>query len=457
VVTLFFFVELFYTYTCHFKYNCIAYPGNQKKGIIMNTKIRMLRAFLLMLATLSTLHAFDNFHFYRASYFVGEPRFEKEGLGSFDVIFGAGATDKARGVCGTKTCLLNIHGFHNMHLLGANIPNLDLTNPIDITLSELAMLPANGTFGQLFFKGHFSIQELILQYTQNLHCGFYVQVGLPFRHIAISNVSFTDLSPCGNTFPNATTPIWQTFLSLFYPTMARYGLNTCGVNERGIGDLSAYIGWAFTSQENEVLDFVDNDFKIGVLFPTGFVPNICNVFAIPLGYGGHIGIPLQWNLSFGACNWMTLGGHLGAIAFLPKTRQLHLKTDINQNGFIKLAQGCAEIQRGALWHTGVYFKADHVCRGFSFLMGYTYAQQRADVLCPSNSTLFDATIVNSDTLFKGWNMSTLNFIFEYDFTQEYAWCGPRAGLFYNAQIAGKRTFDTSIAGATFGLDICWDF
>ena len=58
-------------------------------------------------------------------------------------------------------------------------------------------------------------------------------------------------------------------------------------------------------------------------------------------------------------------------------------------------------------------------------------------------------------MLKSWNMHTVNFVAEYDFTKEDAKVGNRIGLFYNLQFAGKRTFNTNIAGGTYGLDIGW--
>lgn len=59
---------------------------------------RLSIAKLLLCASLTwgCLIAFDNFHFYRASYFVGEPRFTKPGLASLDIIAGGGSTCQGR-------------------------------------------------------------------------------------------------------------------------------------------------------------------------------------------------------------------------------------------------------------------------------------------------------------------------------------------------------------------------
>ena len=105
-------------------------------------------------------------------------------------------------------------------------------------------------------------------------------------------------------------------------------------------------------------------------------------------------------------------------------------------------------------HTGLYVKADHVGHNVSVTAAYSYATQQKSHLTPCNNQL-DCGIINSDTMLKGWNMHTLNFLAEYDFAREGKSIGNRIGLFYNLQVAGARVFDTNIFGGTYGIDISW--
>lgn len=412
---------------------------------------------LLALCTLS-LHSFDNFHFYRASYFVGEPRFIKPGLGSFDFYLASGGTCRARDCVGCgKTCLLNIYGLHNMHDLGVNVPCKDLSDPVDIVLTNLALVPSRAGFGQLLFKGDFSIAEAIIQFTQNFTRGFFMQIGLPLRRMSISNVNFTDCSPHDDLYPNINTPAWQAFLNMFPAILAKYNLYIGNTTSMGIGDASFYLGWAYSYTDTEVIDYVDTEFKIGVYAPTGKERNQQEAFSLPTGYDGHVGIPIQFNAAVGSYDWVTLGMHAGGIAFLDKKKNVRIKTALSQNGFIKLACAQACVKKGNIWHAGGFFKADHFCRGLSFVLGYTFAQENKSRVSPLHAELCNQTIVNSDGPLLGWSMHTVHFIFDYDFTQEDAFMGSHFSLFYNWQVAGKRTFNTSMAGGQLGLDFSWTF
>lgn len=417
----------------------------------MNKALALLALFPLFVN--HSLAAFDNAHFYRATYFFGEPRFERKGLNTWDITVAHGSTCQSRDERGHKTCLLNLYGNNNMQQLGVGVPCKDLTNPVDIALTNLSLLPARDDFAHLIFNGKFSITEANIFFTQNFTSGFFVQAELPIRDLRISRIQYRDLSPCDGIFPNASTPEWQTFLNLFPEILAKYNLSIAGVHEKGIGDFTLLFGVTRNYQETEILDYIDTTFKFGFLFPTGKVRNEHDVFSLPLGYNGHYGFPVTFDASLGMCDWMTFGMHLEVIPFLNKAQNIHMKTSTLQSGMIKLAQGCACIQQGPLWEAGLYAKADHLCRGFSLIFAYIFDRKSPDKISPRDDAAFPGDALCSDEMFKGWQMHTLNFIAEYDFTKENATFGPRIGLFYNLEVGGKRVFNTSMVGGSFGVDV----
>lgn len=416
-----------------------------------------LASLCLSLALISGLRAIDNPHFYRATYFYGEPRLGKNNLSSWDVTLAHGSTNQGRNGNGGKTCLLNIFGHNNMLALGEGVPCKSTTDPLDIALINLARLPSRGTFGQLIFNGTFSITEANIFFTHNFNCGLFVEAHMPIRNLQLSDICFKDLSPTDATCPNINTPEWQTFLTLFPQILHKYGLSLASIHHKGFGDASFLLGQTWNYQETEELDYIDFTIKGGILIPTGSTQNENLVFDIPLGYNGHIGIPLSLDLSFGCYDWLTFGVHGGILPFLHRLHTLRLKTNVNQNGFIKLAKGCASVRPGTIFEAGGYIKADHLCRGLSLLFAYSYARQNGTTVNPRSTGIFVPDVVCTDQLYRGWNMGTLNFIAEYDFSKEGCIFGPRVGLFYNRIINGKRIFDTNMVGGSLGLDIALCF
>lgn len=404
----------------------------------------------------ATTQAFDNPHFYRASYLFSEPRFQRNLLTSFDVTLGGGSTDKARNQNHKTVPLLNIIGLHSMHELGVNVPNKNLADPRDVILTQLALTPARDKFATFSICGNFSIFEADFSYIQNTYYGIFVQAYLPVRKLEIKDIKFVDLSPTDNTFPNKKTPIWQAFLQQFDSILQRYELSKESTDQTGTGDLTFFVGWTHNYQETKLLDFVDITLRLGVLAPTGKTRDEDEIFSLPLGYNGHWGIPFVADAAIGFYDWLTLGAHLQTMFFAKRTAEVRMKTGPQQRGLIKLAKGLAEIDKGAVWNAGGYVKADHFASGLSITLGYSFASQNSDSLCPCKPNEFDPNIVNSDEILQGWKMHTINLFVEYDFTEQDSRFGPRLAFLYNAQVGGKRVFKTNILGGNIGLDIAWD-
>ncbi|MCL5876138.1 MAG: hypothetical protein M1114_06735 [Candidatus Dependentiae bacterium] len=426
----------------------------------------LLNFFLIPCFFLSYTIAIDNHHFYRASNLFPvyhEPRFEECWLNSFDFTIGAGSTHKSKIGCNSyETCtpLLDLCGSYDMQALGYNLPNKNITNPVDLALINLSLVPERTDFATLSYGGKFSIIEANFFFTQNFKSGMFFQLHFPVRSMKITDVAFTDLSPVDSIYPNINTPAWQNFLALYPNAFAqRFNLNICGTRSTGIGDLSMLLGWTRNYEETEILDFIDFTIRFGVLIPTGKKANINNVFSLPLGYNGHVGIPITFDIAFGSCDWFTVGAHLGAMPFAHTTNKVRVKTSGQQSGLIRLDTICAKIHGGMLWDATGYLKADHICAGLSLLVGYTYAHKQANAFKQISENTTNPIVhcfPECDLINSGWTMQTLHLLAEYDLLHECS-VTPRVGFFYNHPITGKHIFKTGMVGGTAGIDFTVQF
>ncbi|HXW86309.1 MAG TPA: hypothetical protein VEK38_03115, partial [Candidatus Bathyarchaeia archaeon] len=404
---------------------------------------RFLILFLLMFPTAQ--QCYDNPHFYRATNFFPEPRLEKDWLFSFDATFGGGGTKHSTDAHRHTVPLLDTFGLTRAQDIGIGVPNKNLANNLDLILIELSRTPGRSTFGTFSVTGKFSILELNMQLYQNFCHGFFFNAHLPVRRFSTHDTAFVDLSPNDDIYPNKNTFIWQEFLVSFNAILQRYNLSANNVTQTGAGDLTMYLGWTSNYQESDVLDFIDFTFKAGVLAPTGKAKNEAELFSLPFGYNKHWGIPISAACSMGTCDWITIGGYGEVIFFFPRTRFIRLKTSSRQQGIIKLASGPVKVHEGLVWHAGGYFKADHVICGFSCGFGYSFASQHRTTL-DTKSQLFPYALINDDESLHGFQMQVVHLFVEYDFATEDRLFGPRAGLFVNAQVSGKRTYKTSVGG-----------
>ena len=436
-----------------------------KKGSRMNQRIRFLCSIILITAT--TVLAYDNAHFYRATNLFFEPRIDRNAMTTFDFFFQAGSTKKGWNQNHHKVPLFDIYGTNNMHELGVGVPDKDESNVYDLILTQLALSQSRcststdscktiSEFATYSIGGEFSILEGIISIMQNIKYGFFFHFHFPIRRLKVSNIAFCDISPTDNVCPNINTPIWQTFKNNFNAILTRYGLSRDPYCDTTIGDITALVGWTHSFQNTEILDFVDTTIKVGVLIPSGDEKNENFIFSVPSGYNKHIGAVIDADFAFGAFDWLTLGSHFDVLIFADKTRTVRMKTGLYQSGVIKLAKDKAKEQKGTMWQAGAYIKADHFFQGLSLLFGYSFVGKNRDYLTPCDTDKYPPSTVNTDEMLFDWKMHTINIWLEYDFTKENGLFGPRVSFYYNRPIGGKRVFTTDMFGGNIGLDIAWD-
>lgn len=419
------------------------------------------KSIILLMLGYSLVFAVDNPHFWRATNFLPqlyEPRFAYNWLSSVDISVGAGSTRHGRNNMGDTVALLDIYGTFNGQALGINVPGKNMTNPGDLIMTQLTILPTNDGFAHVSFGGTFKLIEANFCVAQNFGCGFFLQAHFPVRKMELTDISMTDLSPvdCDNG-PNINTPTWQSFLALIPSILTKYQLSIAGYNKTGVGDLTILCGWTNNYEETQEIDYFDTTFRMGVLFPTGRKRNIDIAFDIANGYDGFYAIPITFDIAAGWYDWFTLGMHIGTMPFIKEHRLMRLKTDLNQEGFIKLAMGTASVHQGTIWEANAYVCADHVLCGLSFLAGYSFATQNKWYVSPDDTFLFPEIVVNSDEQFSGWKMHTINLLLDYDFaTYDHPWY-PHLGFFYNVVIGGQRIFNTNVGGIEFGVNIGCSF
>lgn len=412
-------------------------------------------AALLLFLTLHTiLHSYDTGHFYRAQYLWPEPRFERPWMSSFELSFAQGTTKKGYNSHGKKVSLLDIDGIYNIPALIENYPNT--TNPYNALLEDLNNLPSNGTFGMLSYHGTFHIIEGMIHGYQNLNHGFFIHGHIPIRYFLTDEIKYVDLSP-EDGFPNKNTPEWQLFLKNSTAIFNSYGIYPQKNVAYGMGDFSLLLGWTKNYQNTTTWDYVDIAAQWGVLFPTGKRASLKNPFSIPLGYDGFWGCPILFDAACGIFDWLTFGCHLSALFLFNKDKHYRIKVAENQSGLIKLNSTDCCVDPGTVWSIDLYTKADHLVRGLSLFIGYSYTMRERTVLQSALNFESYIRIINTDPFYDGWDMHTIHCILEYDFAQHPDDKMPRVGIIGNFPVAGHKIYNTIMSGLYLGIDLNWRF
>lgn len=177
------------------------------------------------------------------------------------------------------------------------------------------------------------------------------------------------------------------------------------------------IGWGINYDIIPYLDFIDLMIRSGFIAPAHAPLNPLVQMEPIYGYQKW-GIPCSLDVSCGFCEWMLFGFHT-SICYIP--------------------------HNSTVWHIEPYFKADHLLRGFSFWIGYSYTG--ADSHRDTSSIFF--------THKKNWHMHTMHYGIEFEIIQYEFPLHPRLGAYYNQYVGGINIFEQSHIGITAGLDIIW--
>jgi hypothetical protein len=397
------------------------------------------------------LQAIDNPIFYRSALFSGEPRLSRNYLHSIAINFLGGQSNCARNSNKKKVPLLDIYGVQNMKDISLGVSDLSSTNHLDALLIQLPTLSNDPCFGKLSWRGHLNIFEVNFDALCNFDNGFFIRWYSPLRKVSLEGIRYTDLSsPADQQIPE-----WSNFLRLLTPTMSQYHRSLEPIERSGFDNLSFFLGYTKNYTNTTHLDFIDMTGIAGIVVPTGKQTDHHRVFDIPLGYNNHYGVRLWADCSFGAFDWLTLGAHADVICFIPQWKRMSIKTAPSQQGFIKLAAATVKSMPHPLVTANVFFKADHLIHGFSFLFAYTYTQKFNDRISLCNSS-YNTCIANTDKQLQGWNMHTFNAAFEFDFAS----CrsnGPRIIFSYNHIITGRSIINTDTVQGSFNFDYVWQY
>lgn len=395
-------------------------------------------------------------HFFRASWYPTEPRFERTVLKTIELPIRYGSSDTAYNCHGNKTNLFDLYGTHALAQASKGVTGMSADNPTDklfLDLTQEASISHDPLFGTLSFSGKKHIAEFIFKLEQNFYRGLFLTVYVPTRIQKINSVQWHDL-----TAPEAITPTWTSIKNDLQNLLCqRYGISLKQQHDYS-SECDGYIlfGWTHNNEATTTFDFIDTTFQTGFLIPGNH--SACNRYFplnLPSSTYGHWGFPVRAAISGGLFEWLTLGGSFDATFYAPEHHTIRLKTAPDQRGLILFDNGQVKLHQGTLWNASTYLKFDHISQAASLMLGYSYAKKTSDTLCACNER-FAHSIINSDPRYRGWNMHTFHFVGEYDFSQEDKRFGPRIGLFYDKILAGESILKNSMVGGLIGLEVALD-
>lgn len=402
----------------------------------------------ILLCTVVSLEA-SHYH-YAAPTYPFATRFERAGLFSIHGSVLHSSTKKAKNSSGENVDLFQMHGSDQLHLLGKNNQNNNLTDAQKTLLDNLWHVVAPAGYATLTRTGSITYTGGTLNTALNLTDQFFIGAEIPFYKIAIKQLSVVDSTP-----ENLKDADWLAVYNNLNAICTNSGINLTDIYETGAGDAQIYCGWTRSADDLDNLDFLDATIKCGFLAGNAKAKDENKAFAIPMGYDKHKGAFISFDTAFGFGNYFSFGFHINQLFLFKKNKLMRLSTAEGQSGFIKLSSYKTERAMGNLYEVGGFARGE--LSVFSLSLGYIYGHKGDDLLTTDNSTLFPSDIINSDPFTKGWSMHTLHLGLDIDLTKEDNSFHPQFSVFYNHIVQGKRVFLNHTYGGQVGCMLTMDF
>lgn len=393
--------------------------------------------------------------FFHTPSFWGTPRIAKDHLWSYDVRVTGDKTRDGFNRNGHEVNVFQIYGPEDLRYAAQGVDQEILNRVPKSILNDLPTSTSIAPFGRVLFSGALSVVHLEMTLAYTIGHGFFGQLVIPFTSVHARHLNVQDCTTRNSAGNKALFDQWGLFMNDFKENLAHYGISVDDNNRRGIGDIMLMLGWAYTNEKHTYTDFFDITLQAGIIIPSAQRKNPDILFDIPLGYNGHVGVPLSAQASVGLYDWLTLGCYAAGIFLLPKNECLRIKTAFEQNGFIKLTKGHARVHPGSIALAGVYVSSDHVAGGFSWIVGYGYYHQHATHATPLDNNRFTPAIVNSDAQLKPWTAHAIHAVIEYDCATIQTPNRPRIAIVVDSTVRGKRVARTSMTGLSIALDTTW--
>ena len=326
------------------------------------------------------------------------------------------------------------------------------------TLSA-ALLPAtdDGCRGRFELDGNYREFDYTFfgQYTfliPNLPGNFDLTALVPFKERSINNIEWCDLT---QDVLSADLLVKELITDNLDDVVCELGgLKIRDFTNEGIADVVfMFRWWNDFIQIRKRLKKVRLTARVGVTIPTAGKRDPDEIFSLPLGYDGAIGIPGTLGLDLYFINHIKLGAEFQAFKLLNHTRVMRLKTAREQTDFLLLNKGSVRKKVGVQWKFNLYAQAERFFHGLSAMVAYQYIKQDDSKLHPK-SHKFVSNIINTAESLKDWTTQNIIFQANYDFFEDYKdfFIKPQLSFFAKFSLDGRRVIDPDTIGGQLAFN-----
>jgi len=452
----------------------------------------LILLFFVVSSTFFSLFALDLPVFYRAPYF--QNTFEKDEAKyttQFSFKYMHGQTHKTWDDGNNKVSLFSGYGYADITKLGLNYENptqeikaywFDQNAPFNPAVYKSKTNPMDGLID---FNGKFEMDEFAILIQQDLFWGLFVQVYVPLRDIRLKGITYKNLGADKIGGANNDAVNVEDFMqNQLNPILKSVGVNDYkkSYSDSGVSEVLISAGWHKWSKiASPIIKTISGSAQVGALIPACGEKTQDVAFSIPLGYDNFYGANFRANIFVGIFDWAGVGGSAGGSLLFSEKRNIRVKTDYQQAGWIQLQKAYIDVETGSEWDFEGYVQLGPVY-GLSCMVGYSYARQESTHYTNKDANFLKTYsedklnqkpwdqdypdqifpyvvskdgILNSDQKLRAWDIHTLHLVAKYEV--ECNKFDPSIQFEYNYPFYGINSWPTDTWGGTANLMIKFKF
>jgi len=353
---------------------------------------------------------------------------------------------------------------------GDNVNVLQIWNCNQDTLAMLDGFPAGSQIDQLriaidstdnAFRGHIvphatltmpaaGAFELAYQWSKHIWFSLY----LPAFTMRLADINFTDLTP---TVDAQDIRVRDMLTDNLVGNIWTLGcLELTDWRRTGVGDLVGLFEFLkdFPTAQRPMLKNVRINARVGLNFPTGLRVNPDELFAIPFGYDGALGIIYGGGLIVTMGCFFKTGFDVELIHLFGNSRTRRIKTAVNQTDLFLFEKTCVYRDYGLTQRFNLFVEMFNLVKGASFVWGYQFFKHGDDFYSVVPQT-FSSEIANTAESLQEYTMHQLIFNLNYRFNTDlcdYDDFSPYISLYSRIPVNGKRSALFTTLGAVVGFN-----
>ena len=232
------------------------------------------------------------------------------------------------------------------------------------------------------------------------------------------------------------------------------GLQLCGWERTGFGDLALNIEWFRDFvQYRPFLKNARLNWRFGIHFPTGKAWDEDKIMAVPFGNDGAFAIPFGFGLDLTFGRYVKGGIDVELTHIFGNTRERRIKVDRNQTELLLLQRAHVHKDFGLLQRFNLYFEFYKVIKGLSAKVGYQFFKKGDDELSISNPN-YSNDIANTAERLQEYTMHNMvaNVWYDFGYNTVDMRVRPEISVFARMPFNGKRSVQHTTIGARLSLD-----